>query len=265
MSPNRTNERRELEPFVRYVELKRDYVPSFDEYPFNIPAVRQLERLEFHPQVTYFIGENGSGKSTLLEAIAILEGFNPEGGSRNFDFSTANTHSNLADYLRKASGSRRVQTSDSFFLRAESFYNVSTEIEQLAKAAKKGQEFLNKNYGGKSLHVRSHGESFFTLITQRFRGNGLYLLDEPESALSPKRQLGFLTRMHDLLATGSQFIIATHSPIILAYPDATIYRFSDRGIETVQYEETDQFQITQMFLNRREAMLRELLREPDEE
>jgi predicted ATPase len=248
--------RRDIEPFVRYVELKRDFVPSFDEYPFNIPAVKSLERLQFHPQVTYFIGENGSGKSTVLEAIAILEGFNPEGGSRNFHFSTADTHSDLANYLRCAAGARRVRTSDSYFLRAESFYNVASEVDRLEVEA---------GYGGKSLHARSHGESFFTLITERFRGNGLYLLDEPESALSPKRQLSFLTRMHDLLATGSQFIIATHSPIILAYPESTIYQFSERGIETIRYEETDHFQITQMFLTRREAMLRELLREPESE
>jgi predicted ATPase len=246
---------RENEPFVRYVDLKREYVPSFDEYPFNIPAVKSLHRLEFHPQVTYFIGENGSGKSTLLEAIAILEGFNPEGGSRNFNFSTADTHSNLADFLRSASGARRVRTSDSYFLRAESFYNVATEIDRLA---------VQGGYGG-SLHRRSHGESFFTLITERFRGNGLYLLDEPESALSPKRQLSFLTRMHDLLATGSQFIITTHSPIILAYPNSTIYQFSEQGIETVRYEDTDHFQITHLFLSRREAMLRELLKEPESE
>lgn len=264
MKSRSTNERRELEPFVRYVELKRDRVPSFDEYQFNIPAVKLLERLEFHPQVTYFIGENGSGKSTLLEAIAVLEGFNPEGGSRNFDFSTADSHSHLSNYLLSAAGSRRVNTSDSYFLRAESFYNVSTEIDRVAKLHKP-EKFYRENYGGKSLHTRSHGESFFTLLTKRFRGNGLSLLDEPESALSPKRQLGFLTRMHDLLATGSQFIIATHSPIILAYLNSTIYQFTDRGIESVRYEDTDQFQITQMFLSRREAMLRELLREPDEE
>ena len=246
--------RRDIEPFIRYVDLKRDYVPGFEEYPFNIPAVKSLERLEFHPQVTYFIGENGSGKSTLLEAIAILEGFNPEGGSRNFSFSTTDSHSNLSDYLRSAAGARRVKTSDSYFLRAESFYNVASEIDRLG---------VNAGYGGGSLHARSHGESFFTLITERFRGNGLYRLDEPEAALSPKRQLSFLTRMHDLLATGSQFIIATHSPIILAYPDSTIYQFSERGIETIAYEETDHYQITQMFLTRREAMLRELLSDPE--
>ena len=256
--------RPEIEPFLRYVELKRDYVPSLEEYPFNIPAVHSLHRLEFHPQVTYFIGENGSGKSTLLEAIAILEGFNPEGGSRNFNFSTANTHSNLADYLRCAAGARRVRTSDSYFLRAESFYNVSTETDRVARE-RDPEEFYKKNYGGKSLHVRSHGESFFALIMHRFRGNGLYLLDEPESALSPKRQLSFLTRMHDLLATGSQFIIATHSPIILAYPHSTIYHFSADGINSIRYEDTDHFQITQMFLTRREAMLRELLSEPESE
>lgn len=247
---------REIEPFVRYVELKRDCVPTFDEYPFSIPAVKSLDRLELHPQVTYFIGENGSGKSTLLEAIAVLEGFNPEGGSRNFNFSTAATHSKLGNYLRSASGARRVRTSDSYFLRAESFYNVASEIDRLG---------VNGGYGGDSLHNCSHGESFFTLITKRFRGNGLYLLDEPESALSPRRQLSFLTRMHDLLATGSQFLIATHSPIILAYPNSTIYQFSERGIETIRYEETDHYQITHMFLTRREAMLQELLREPTDE
>lgn len=248
---------------MRYVELKRTSVPSFDVYPFNIPAVRHLDQLQFHPKVTYFIGENGSGKSTLLEAIAVLEGMNPEGGSRNFSFSTAATHSNLADYLRRAAGARRVKNSDSYFLRAESFYNVSTEIEDLDKIGVPG--FIERNYGGKSLHLRSHGESFYALMKNRFRGNGLYLLDEPESALSPKRQLGFLTRMHDLLATGSQFIIATHSPIIMAYPESTIYEFTESGINTIRYEDTDHFQITQMFLTRREAMLRELLSEPESE
>lgn len=252
-----------VEPFVRYVELKRDNVPSFDAYPFNIPAVRHLERLEFHPKVTYFIGENGSGKSTLLEAIAILEGFNPEGGSLNFNFSTADTHSNLSAYIRRGSGSRHVKDRDSFFLRAESFYNVATEIEELDKIGVPG--YLERNFGGRSLHKRSHGESFFTLMTQRFRGNGLYLLDEPESALSPKRQLSFLTRMHDLVATGSQFIIATHSPIIMAYPESTIYQFSDSGINAIRYEDTDHFQITQMFLTHREGMLRELLSEHENE
>jgi predicted ATPase len=206
--------------------------------------------------VTYFIGENGSGKSTLLEAIAVLQGFNPEGGSRNFDFSTVETHSSLADYLRSGSGTKKSRKSDSYFLRSESFYNVASEVDRLQ---------VNACYGGGSLHHRSHGESFFTLITQRFRGNGLYLLDEPEAALSPKRQLSFLTRLHDLLATGSQFIIATHSPIILAYPDSTIYMFSERGIESVRYEDTDLYQITQMFLSRRDAMLRELLRESKNE
>lgn len=248
-------------PFFDFITVDKSRL-SDDDYSRKIPAIAMLERLELHPKATYFIGENGSGKSTLLEAIAVADGFNPEGGSRNFQFSTKDTHSDLWETLTIARGPNPVRRSDGWFLRAESFYNVATDIEQLAKQTG-GQEFLRRNYGGKLPHLQSHGESFFSLFLNRFRGNGVYLLDEPESALSPKRQLSFLTRMHDLIQAGSQFIIATHSPIVMAYPGATIYQFSTRGIESVRYEETDHYQISHLFLTRRESMLRELLRDEE--
>jgi len=240
------------DPFLKEITLLRDRVASFDSYPFSIPAVRHLDRLKLHPKVTYFIGDNGSGKSTLLEAIAIVEGLNAEGGSRNFNFSTRASHSILCECLRMTRGCRRLAKSDSFFLRAESFYNVATETERIGDSV-----FLERNYGGR-LHEQSHGESFFSLMLARFRGNGLYLLDEPESALSPSRQMSFLAILHDLVNRGSQFIIATHSPIVMAYPDSTIYRFSADGISATAYTETENYKVTRSFLERREQMLKEL-------
>ncbi len=240
-------------PFLYYLTLDRTRL-SEDDYSLSIPALQNVSQLDLHPKVTYFIGENGTGKSTLLEAIAVADGFNPEGGSRNFNFSTRDTHSDLWKCLRLGRGPHPERRSDGYFLRAESFYNVITEIDNLG---------VEGGYGGKSLHLRSHGESFFTLFMERFRGNGFYLLDEPESALSPKRQLSFLTRMHDLIESGSQFLIATHAPILMAYPDAFIYQFSPQGIERVAYEETEHYQITKLFLSRRESMLKELMR-PEE-
>ena len=242
-------------PFVHYILFDRSRLSEGD-YSLGIPALAQVTKLDLHPKVTYFIGENGTGKSTLLEAIAVADGFNPEGGSRNFNFSTRDTHSQLHRALTLARGPRPERRSDGYFLRAESFYNVATEIDNLGVAG---------GYGGKSLHLLSHGESFFTLFMERLRGNGFYLFDEPESALSPKRQLSFLTRMHDLIESGSQFLIATHSPILMAYPDSLIYQFTDQGIQPVAYEETEHYQITKMFLQRRESMLRELLREEEGE
>ena len=185
--------------FLETVRFMRDRVPAWDRYPFHLPMLRDLEDLPLHPKVTYFIGENGSGKSTLLEAIAVAEGFNPEGGSRNFQFATRETHSELWECLRLVRGRNLLKHSDGWFLRAESFYNVATEIDALGVAP---------GYGVESLHQVSHGESFFALLMDRFRGNGLYLLDEPESALSPKRQLSFLTRLHDLVGLGSQFLLS---------------------------------------------------------
>lgn len=240
--------------FVHAVRLERDTVPDFEQYPFSIPAVRHLERLEFHPAVTFFIGENGSGKSTLLEAIATKYGFNAEGGSKNFNFSTQETHSDLHDFIRLEKGVLR--PSDGFFLRAESFYNVATEIDEL------GVEIA---YGGKSLHRQSHGEAFLALLQHRFQGDGLYLLDEPEAALSPQRQLSVLTLMRRLVYHQSQLIVATHSPILLAYPNARIYLFSEDGISQVQYTETEHYRVTRDFLNRHERMVELLISAEDED
>ncbi|CAN7755968.1 AAA family ATPase [Caballeronia sp. LjRoot34] len=242
--------------YISRISLQRDKVESFDRYPFSLPAVRSLETLELHPKMTFFVGENGSGKSTLLEAIAVSMGFNPEGGTKNFNFGTRASHSVLDEYLRIAKGVRRPK--DGFFLRAESFFNVATEIENLDAEPSFGPPVIS-SYGGNSLHERSHGESFLALLMNRFGGKGLYLLDEPEAALSPQRQLTALARLHDLARDESQFIIATHSPILMAYPDAWIYEFTTEGVTRVSYEETEHFQVMRSFLANPERMLRTLL------
>ncbi len=225
-------------------------------YPFNLPVVRGIDRLEFHPKVTFLVGENGSGKSTLIEALAVAWGFNAEGGTKNFNFSNRESHSPLHRFVRPSRGIRKAR--DGFFLRAESYFNVGTEIERLDEDPLGGPPIINY-YGGKSLHEQSHGESFFALFEKRFGGKGLYILDEPEAALSPNRQMTFLSRMHDLIRDDSQFIIATNSPIILGYPDAWIYQVSKYGLERVAYEDTEHFQITRQFLNNRDTMLDILL------
>ncbi|HEY9096577.1 MAG TPA: AAA family ATPase, partial [Hydrogenophaga sp.] len=212
--------------FVSQVRLRRDTVASFDRYPFNLPAVRFLESLPMHPQVTFIVGENGTGKSTLLEAIALALGFNPEGGSRHFNFQTRASHSELHASLRVAKGFKRPR--NGYFLRAESFFNVATQIEALDGEPAAGPRVID-GYGGQSLHEQSHGESFMALLTNRFGKEGLYILDEPEAALSPQRQLAALSRIHDLVRADSQFIIATHSPILMAYPGAWIYACTPQG------------------------------------
>jgi predicted ATPase len=242
--------------YVSRIALLRDRVDSFDRYPFSLPAVRSLDSLALHPKVTFFIGENGSGKSTLLEAVAVALGFNAEGGSKNFNFGTRRSHSELNEYLRIARGYKRPR--DGFFLRAESFFNVATEIENLDAEPSMGPPIITY-YGNRSLHEQSHGESFLALMTERFGGQGLYILDEPEAALSPQRQLAVLSRIHDLVLDDSQFIIATHSPILMAYPDACIYQCSKEGVEKVAYEDTEHFQVTRDFLANPERMLRVLL------
>jgi predicted ATPase len=248
--------------YLRTVSLRRWEVPSFDEYPFSLPAVRALDALALHPAVTFLVGENGTGKSTLLEAIAVAWGFNAEGGSRNFRFETRRSHSELFRYLGLARGAGR--PNDGYFLRAESFFNVASEIERIdgmdmAAAPPLGRP-IRESYGGRSLHEQSHGESFFTLLTERFSGGGLYILDEPEAALSPTRQMAALVRIHELVTRlQSQLVIATHSPILMAYPNATIYLLDEDGIREVAYEETEHYVVTRQFLSNREGMLRELL------
>lgn len=251
-------------PYLKEITLKRDLIASFDSYPFSIPAIKELDCIEFGKQVTIFVGENGSGKSTLLEAIAVGLGFNAEGGSKNFNFGTRNTHSELYQYLRLSKSFRRY--SDGFFLRAESFYNVATNIDELDEEV---YEFgfsaqnpppapIKNTYGGTSLHKQSHGESFLSLILERFNGKGLYLLDEPEAALSPSRQLTVLSRMHQLVSDQSQFIMATHSPILMAYPGAKIYQIDKTGIYPIKYQDTEHYEITKAFLNNPEPMLKAL-------
>lgn len=239
---------RPREPFVDYVDILHDRFTLESTYVRELPAVRATRRLTLHPKVTYFVGENGSGKSTLLEAIAVADGFNAEGGTRNFNFATRASHSDLYKWIRLGRGVRGKRRSDGFFYRAESFYNVSTEIERLGVAT----------YGDVSYHDQSHGEAMLHLFTDRLRGDGLYLFDEPEAALSPQRQLAFLAAMHGLIEKESQFVIATHSPIIMAYPEATIYHFDGEGIHEIAYEDTEHYRVTRAFLMRREPMLREL-------
>jgi predicted ATPase len=240
------------DPFVRSVVLKREEVESFDAYPFAIPAIRHLTELGLGSDVTLLAGENGSGKSTLVEAIAVALGFNAEGGSRNMSVSTRDSHSPLHECLRVVRGPRSAR--NGFFLRAESFFNVATHIEQLDREPAGGAPIIEA-YGGTSLHEQSHGESFLALILNRFGPNGLYILDEPEAALSLRGNLALMRRMHDLVREGSQFIVATHSPILLGYPGARIYVLTDDGITEAKYEDTEQYELTRSFLDDRERFL----------
>ena len=242
--------------FVSQLRLRTEDVPSFDTYPFSLPAVRNLDVLKFHPKVTFLVGENGSGKSTLLEAIAVSFGFNPEGGTKNFTFSTRASHSDLHKFLRLGKGFRR--PADGFFLRAESFFNLGTEIEALDREPSFGPPIIDA-YGGRSLHEQSHGESFMALLLKRFRGNGFYVLDEPEAALSPQRQLAVLARIHALANAGSQFIIATHSPILMMYPDAFLYSCTESGLQLSSAQETALYQVMRDFFQDPHRMMRATL------
>ena len=246
--------------YLRAVRLVRD----FTVYPFSIPAIQSLDELALDPKVTFLVGENGAGKSTLIEAIAVLAGFNAEGGSKNFRFGTRRSESCLHELMRPVRGHRRPR--DGFFLRAESYFNVATEIERLDAEPSGGLPIqpIARSYGGVSLHEQSHGESFLALATHRFGGEGLYILDEPEAALSPQRQLALLAIMHDLVeARASQLVIATHSPILMAYPNALIYRLGPGGIERVAYEETEHYTITRDFLSSPERYFKQLFRRSD--
>ena len=234
--------------FIRAACMDWDGVGK-ESYLWNIPAVAGVERVDFERPVTCFVGENGSGKSTLLEAMAVSYGFNPEGGTKNYSFSTFDSHSELCDSLRLIRGPRKARWG--YFLRAESFYNVAT-----AEAA-----YSQSGGTPQHLHEKSHGESFLATVQNNFRGGGVYLLDEPEAALSPQRQLTLLREIHTCAQTGAQFFIVTHSPILLGLPGAAILSFDDGPIHPIAYEETDSYQITSLFLSDRQRILRSLLEE----
>ena len=238
------------DPLVRSVVIKRDDIADPSAYPFSIPAIAALGELRLDPAVTFFIGENGSGKSTLVEAIAIAAGFNAEGGSRHVRLNTRASQSSLDQYVRLVRGTRKIR--NGYFLRAESFFNVATYLERLEDPA------ALVPYGGRSLHEQSHGESFISLIQHRFGPNGFYVLDEPEAALSLRGVLALIRRMHDLVAQGSQFVVSTHSPVLLGFPDATIFLLSDDGITRTTFDASDVVTLTRSFLENRERFLRHL-------
>ncbi len=234
-------------PFIESVLLDRSRIFDPEHYAFNLPSLKKFSKLDLHPQVTFFVGENGSGKSTLLEAIAIANGLNAEGGTRNMLFATRESHSELHQALKL----RRYHSlvPDAWFMRAESLFNVATEIDNLG---------VQHSYGDKSLHEQSHGEAFMTLVESRF-SQGLYFLDEPEAALSPQRQLEFLILLHSIVGQDSQLIIATHSPIIMSYPNSMIYSFTDAGIHPIAYHDTEHYRVTKTFLDNPDRMLQHLM------
>lgn len=216
-------------------------------YLREIEALHELKSLEFTSPITFFVGENGSGKSTLLEAIAIAAGFNPEGGSRNYHFSTFDSHSELCEAIRLVRSCNRPGWG--YFLRAESFYNVAT----------KEMDYADADHPSQKYHEKSHGESFLTLAQNQFRPHGLYLLDEPEVALSPQRQLTLLINIHECAKAGAQFFIVTHSPILLGMPEAEILTFDEGKLHSCDYEETSSYQITELYINNRKQLLERLL------
>lgn len=239
--------------FLRAVALRPATAgePERRGYPWALPALAALagDGLALDPRVTFLAGENGSGKSTLLEAIAVAAGINPEGGSSNFAFATRESHSALGDAVRLVRGVRRPRTD--FFLRAESLFTAATYLEGLTHDPL-------ASYGGRSLHEQSHGESFLAVVLNRFGPNGLYLLDEPEAALSAQNCLTLLRRMHELVGQGSQFVIATHSPLLLAYPGATLYELSESGIDEVAFDDAAPVRLTRGFLSAPDRFLRDL-------
>ena len=235
--------------FIREIRIDRKGLEDAGSYVSRLPFIRHLQgdSLFLTAPVTFFVGENGSGKSTLLEAIAVTAGMNPEGGSGNFSFSTRESHSDLCQYMTLVRSAVH-RWKDSYFLRAESFFNVATNIEEMDRLPGPSRKVI-ESYGGRSLHEQSHGESFFSLMVNRFGGNGLYILDEPEAALSPARQIAMLHLIRDLVKKGSQFLISTHSPILTALPGVVIYEFRETGLTEVRWEETENYILTKRFLS----------------
>jgi predicted ATPase len=241
---------------LKKLTLLRERVKDWETYPFSVPAIRELNELPLRSRISFFAGENGTGKSTLLEAIAAHYGFGREGGNRNFRNDSTESNHSIDPLVKALRLSFDQKTGAGFFLRAESFFNTASHIDDLEP----GGGPIIDSYGGRSLHARSHGETFFTLLDLKFRRSGLFLLDEPEAALSPQRQLSFLVLIHDVLREfkDAQFIISTHSPVLLAYPKAQILSFDDGKVHEIDYEQTGSFQVAHRFLNHREQFLEEL-------
>ena len=243
--------------YIRSFRINKD-IPE-NNYLANLPVVKNLKlkgELIFNKPVTFLVGENGIGKSTIIEAIAVAYGFNPEGGSKNFNFNTCNSHSELFNYLTIVKGCLKPKSG--FFLRAESFYNVASNIDKMDSEPSFGPKII-ESYGGVSLHQQSHGQSFLALVENRFCNNGIYILDEPEAALSPQGIMKLIVRINELVKNGCQFIIATHSPMLMAYPDAEIYEFTEEDIKLVDYKNTMHYSLTRSFLENPERMLNRLL------
>lgn len=241
--------------FLKKVTLLRDSISSFREYPLSIPSIHSMDQIKLKKSVTFFVGENGSGKSTLLEGIAEVCGFNTASGSKDHTYDVHASTSDLAEHLRL---SWLPKVSNGFFLRAESFYHFATYLEEVDTTG-------FRKYGGESLHRQSHGEAFLSLFLHSFKEQSIFLLDEPEAALSPSRQLTLLRILHDLTKDGqAQFIIATHSPILLGFPDADILSFDEGQIKSINYENTNHYQITKYFLNHREKFLNDIFKEDDD-
>jgi predicted ATPase len=245
---------------LKSLSILRDRITDPNAYPFSVPTIAMLTELKFHSRIVFFVGENGSGKSTLLEAIGAHYGFGREGGTRNFNLTTTNSNNSIDPLVRALRLSFDVRTGKGFFLRAESFFNTATHIDVLDKEPANAPP-ISLSYGGGSLHERSHGETFITLLQTKFQRNGFFLLDEPEAALSPQRQLAFLVLIHDVLKKfkDAQFIISSHSPVLLGYPGAQIISFDDGHIHECEYEDVPASQIVRRFVNDREGFLQKLL------
>lgn len=247
-----SDKKMEFNGYLLSLRLKQENLPN--GYPFNIPCLKSFEKLDFHPNVTFLTGENGVGKSTLIEAIAVYLGFNAEGGGKNFNFKSTETHSALHNHLMITKGFKQIK--DGYFLRGESFYNVASEIDKLDEEPR-GPKIIN-SYGGVSLHEQSHGESFWSLFMNRFGSHGVYILDEPESALSATKQIAMLSKINNLVNDNSQLIIATHSPILLSYPKAWIYEMTENKIVRVKYEESEVYRVYKAFLDHPQRILNDI-------
>jgi predicted ATPase len=246
--------------FLREVTILHERFPSGNRYPFSVPALAGTAAVKLTEPVTFFVGENGSGKSTMLEAIAWQCGFHTAGGSVNQTYELDGAQADFGPYVR-LSWSPKV--TNGFFLRAESFFNFANHLDQMVREQPGFAREFYAPYGGKSLHEQSHGESFLSLFRHRFGKRAIYLLDEPEAALSPARQLSLLSVFHRL-SPYCQFIVATHSPMLLGYPEAQIYSFDDSPIRAIAYEETSHYQLTRRFLENRHTIFRELFADDDE-